>query len=126
MVAVGHGGPVGVDVESVHRFDLPGLRAVVLHDSEEATDAADLARIWVRKEALLKATGEGLRVDPRSVRVSSPREPAALLEWGAESRARPVLYDVPVDQGHVAAVAVLGPAPLRLTTRRAAPGELAH
>ncbi len=56
-VAVLDGGRVGLDVEPVR--PLPDLDAMARHVGAPAEPAA-FFRAWTRKEALLKATGEGL------------------------------------------------------------------
>ena len=58
LVALSNVVPVGVDIE-VRRdpADVELLRASVLADGERSDD---LLRTWVRKEAFLKSTGEGL------------------------------------------------------------------
>ncbi|USO00151.1 MAG: 4'-phosphopantetheinyl transferase superfamily protein [Phycisphaeraceae bacterium] len=74
--AVRRHGPVGVDVERVRA--LPELREMIplaLHAEEIARlgadpdDAGGFLESWTRKEAVLKAAGVGLRVDPRRVRL---------------------------------------------------------
>ncbi|MCC6304963.1 MAG: 4'-phosphopantetheinyl transferase superfamily protein [Rhodobacteraceae bacterium] len=71
--AVGAAEPVGVDVESPGGDLAPGLAAEVLTAAEQEDLAACPAglpradrflRYWTLKEALLKATGEGLRRHP--------------------------------------------------------------
>lgn len=71
-VATGPAGiAVGIDAEHRRRAVDAG---VVLHPDERATvsTAADVLRTWVRKEAVLKATGTGLTVDPTSFVLGQP------------------------------------------------------
>ncbi|TFD30658.1 4'-phosphopantetheinyl transferase family protein [Cryobacterium cryoconiti] len=78
-------GPVGIDVESVAAVSRAGVDpalfdAVAFGPAELAalsavpsSDAADArARMWTAKEAALKCTGDGLRVDPRDLTVGLP------------------------------------------------------
>ncbi|MER5890174.1 4'-phosphopantetheinyl transferase superfamily protein [Streptomyces sp. NPDC001941] len=116
LVAVTLGVPVGVDVEQTATF--PDLPLMALSEPErKVLDALDeqarrraFSTYWSRKEAVLKATGDGLMVDPSRLTVSAPDAPAELLEW--QGRPEPVtpvrLYDVPAGDGYRAAVALLG------------------
>ena len=63
---------------------------------------------------MLKATGFGLAVDPAALEVSAPHLPAALTAWHAkEPPPRHVqISDIPADDCHVAAVAVLTQMPV--------------
>lgn len=71
-VAIGACGPVGVDVEPrTAAVDAAALAAALtpaerraLGDLPRARRPATLLRQWVRKEAVLKAAGVGLAVDP--------------------------------------------------------------
>ena len=71
-------GPIGIDIESVGRMTRAPVDAVALHpielDALAQLDPAvrDHARTmqWTRKEALLKATGFGLRIPPGSIALS--------------------------------------------------------
>jgi 4'-phosphopantetheinyl transferase len=119
VVAFHRSAPVGVDVERIDRgLDHARLAEQVLTDAE----LAQLRRLhptarprafttyWARKEAIVKATGEGLRAPLREIALSAPDRPARLL-----SRAdRPDLvdtlwlHDLAAPPGYVAAVAVLG------------------
>jgi 4'-phosphopantetheinyl transferase len=98
VVAVTPVAPVGVDVERAAATGFDGFAEVALAPGEHAGTDVERARAWVRKEAVLKATGTGLAVDPRTVDVRADRltEPPALL------------YDVPAPEGLACAVAVLG------------------
>ncbi len=120
LVAVGRERRVGVDVELVRERPLRLLPAHALADAELAVLECcpvdkrlhALLRYWVRKEAVLKAAGVGLAIDPREVEVSSPTESARLVSL-PEALGRPAgwsLADLEID-GYVAALAVEGPAP---------------
>lgn len=75
---------VGVDLEdaAAQAFSDAAVEGVMATDAEKAAIAAVAvpdrprlrAQLWVRKEALLKASGRGLRVDPRSVETHSGSE----------------------------------------------------
>jgi 4'-phosphopantetheinyl transferase len=74
-VAITALGPVGIDLERLDGADFDGFDGVALTEAE-ARAVNDLpalqrgparARAWARKEAVLKASGVGLRLDPRAV-----------------------------------------------------------
>ncbi|MFD0804179.1 4'-phosphopantetheinyl transferase superfamily protein, partial [Streptomonospora algeriensis] len=78
---------------------------------------------WARKEALLKATGDGLSAGLGTVGVSSPFEPAAVVEWDSPAAPEHVrLTDLDAGHGYRAALAALCPGPL--TTQTCDPAEL--
>ena len=70
--------PVGVDVERRDRSGDLDVTRVAFADDEQAelealppaARASAFLAAWTRKEALLKALGHGLSVDPRSVSVT--------------------------------------------------------
>lgn len=118
LVAVGDLGPLGVDVEQVDATGFSGFADVTLADVERPgfeglsglEVARSRARVWARKEAVLKATGHGLVVDPTQVVVSGPREQPRLVHWRAQVSAPPVLVLRDLDllgPTHEAALAIL-------------------
>lgn len=123
VAAVTRLGEVGVDVEDLESADFDGFGSVTLDPTEAAPLAglagdellAARALVWARKEAILKATGHGLVVDPSEVVVSSPDAPPTLVEWKAPQHPPGPTQLCDVDIGapdHRAAVAVLTSRPL--------------
>ncbi len=117
-VAVTEIGDVGVDVEALEPGpDVDGLRDGVLAAAEstcldrlpaDARPGGFLA-YWTRKEAALKATGDGLRVSPDLLVVSAPDDAPALLSWAGrpDLPARLRLHALHPGPGHAACLAVL-------------------
>ena len=103
--------PVGVDVEPMGACDqLDAIRGRFVNDFDHAgpggsgtcTALIDLLRLWVIKEACLKAIGTGLTVDPRELRVGRARAGEVDVCRGPDVlRAR----ELAIPGGHVAAVA---------------------
>ncbi|WP_445148788.1 4'-phosphopantetheinyl transferase superfamily protein [Baekduia sp. Peel2402] len=130
-VSVAHGGAwvgvavcavaaVGVDVEPLGRPFDPSLAEQVLAPAErdEVRTAEELLATWTRKEALVKATGDGFgRVDPREVVLAPVAERPRLLAYVGrpELIGATAIAKVAPDDGHVGAVAVLAPEPVSLT-----------
>lgn len=79
-VAVTFAGPVGIDIESIRAVSRAPLDPVAFGPVERAAllsatgPGADQARawLWTSKEAVLKAAGLGLRIDPSELTVSVP------------------------------------------------------
>lgn len=101
LVAVGRRWPLGVDIERVRELpDAEAFKLACFTEREralldDAADESELIKLWTRKEALLKATGEGLRTAPREVEVLTP-----------EPRPGWQLADLTPAAGYVGAVAV--------------------
>jgi 4'-phosphopantetheinyl transferase len=122
IVAVSTAGAVGVDLERRDAARFSGFDQVALHTAESASTIEDRALTWVRKESLLKATGDGLLVDPRLVRVSAAGEAPVLLDWLGQRDAPVVQMRDLAIEGYVACVTVLADEAPVVTMRREGPG----
>jgi 4'-phosphopantetheinyl transferase len=97
--------PVGLDVEERSR----SMAGMDEHIRSAGEPPGDLYVYWTRKEALLKATGDGLKVPMTELTVSPADAPPALLDW----RGRPDLpgrirlYDLSPDPAYAAALALI-------------------
>ncbi|SEC96221.1 4'-phosphopantetheinyl transferase superfamily protein [Streptomyces sp. TLI_105] len=115
-VAVTRTGPVGIDVEEISASVAPAeLLPHVLGPAEPRTPAhttiGGFHRMWTRKEAVLKATGQGLRIPLSEVGVSAPEEDPRVLFLGGPAAGPAedfVLADLEAGAGCAAAVAVIG------------------
>lgn len=125
VVVVAEGVDVGVDTEDLTDADFEGFADVTLAREElaafEGLTGRDLliarARVWARKEAILKATGHGLVVDPSEILVTGPLEAPGLVAWRADEPAPPAVSLVDLDlttANHRAAVAGLTDQPLEV------------
>lgn len=116
VVALTDAGPVGVDVERSDAAAFGGFDAVGTHRRERPGSTRDRTVRWVRKESLLKATGDGLAVDPTRIRLTGADRGPALLGWdGPGAPTGPVwMADLSIGPGYVAAVTVLAAAPADL------------
>jgi 4'-phosphopantetheinyl transferase len=121
VIAVTRNHPVGVDVERVRPVaDLEGLLRLcfTLEEQSELRSLPEPEQLraffagWVRKEAFLKATGEGLSQPLTSFAVSlAPGGPPRVLRVGDDRTAGDhwTLRDLTRDNAHAAAVAVCRP-----------------
>lgn len=115
VVACHPSAPVGIDVELINpAIDADSLASVSLSDLEAAelagfapaTRARAFTQYWTRKEAVVKATGDGIRADLRKVIVSAPDQPPVLREWAGYDR--PVrLVELQAGVEYAAALAIL-------------------
>ena len=110
---------VGIDVELVAPAvaDEAPVDIVLSQAEQIAFSRLDAAaqpeaffRYWVRKEAVLKATGDGLAVPMTRLTVSGPDQPPRLAAWkGRPSFPRMVaLHDLHAEPGYAAALAIVG------------------
>jgi 4'-phosphopantetheinyl transferase len=120
LIAVGVGREVGIDVEEVRRDrDLVGIAGRFFSPAEAAAlkalpahhREAGFYRCWTRKEAYMKACGEGMamRLDSFDV-LFEPDAPAALLrsERGVDEPRRWQIVELAAGAGFAAALAVEG------------------
>lgn len=120
LFAFALGAPVGVDVELVRpgpaeegiadRFFSP-LEAEALRSLPEAERREAFFRCWTRKEAFVKANGEGLTYGLDQFTVSlSPDEPARLVDVARDPREADAwsLHHVDPGDSYIGAVAVRG------------------
>jgi len=120
LVALTSAGPVGVDVESNHRHRPIGIARHFLSETEPITDEADLLTYWCRKESIVKATGDGLRVSLRRVIVSAPDMPPRLIRYCGFSL-QAAMSDLELGHDFSGAVTVLTDAELEVTVESAEP-----
>lgn len=107
-----HGSPVGLDVEEVRQLtDLASMAAHACSPAELAagagTSAAAFFSVWTRKEAVLKATSDGLSVPMSSLTLG----PGRVQEWTGDGDPRSPMWvhESAPAPGYVAAVAGFGP-----------------
>lgn len=120
LYAITHGREVGVDVERIRpeiaqekiaeRFFSP-REVTVLRALPPLLQVPAFFACWTRKEAYIKAKGDGLTLPLDQFEVSlAPGEPAALLRtaWDPQEAACWALQDLAPAPGYRAAVAVAG------------------
>ncbi len=118
LFAISQGHRVGVDVEYIdsdrpwrniaQRFFAPGENQVLSRLSETEGQQA-FFHCWTRKEAFIKATGQGLSLPLDQFEVAiAPNQPAALLKtcWDEQEANRWLLQDLQIAPHYAAAVAV--------------------
>ncbi len=122
-LALTRAAPVGLDVERISAFDIEALSRCVLRPAEraESPDHSGFFIFWTRKEAVVKATGDGLGAALTQVRVTHPAEAPALLSYPGHATLSAHLADLHPAEGYRAAVAVLTTAPVCVDERPAWP-----
>jgi 4'-phosphopantetheinyl transferase len=119
-VALTTAGPVGVDVERIVDIDTEGMSRAVLHPGESAPTPDDFYVYWTRKEAVVKATGDGIGIGLAKVHVSAPDQPPALHAYPGRTGLAAHLRDLSPGPGYKAALAVLVDRPVPADERSAA------
>jgi 4'-phosphopantetheinyl transferase len=125
VVALARGAPVGVDVELLRPLaDLDALaervRSPAERDRGDGDGSDGLLRTWTRKEALLKASGDGLAVPMADLTLSPPGAAPRLIDWaGRPANGAAWLADLAPDGEHVGCVALLGVPSAQLTEQPA-------
>jgi len=109
LLAVCRGSAVGVDVEEIRDdIDVPAMERSVFSESELRMLGDEplekrrrlLFETWVRKEAVLKACGLGLSLEPRKLTIRGDVIGADGTAWG--------LREIQIGAGYAAAVAAPG------------------
>lgn len=72
---------LGVDIEHVRRQDHSRLAQRICSDEPTPATPEDLTTVWCRKEAVVKATGDGIGVGLHRVRVTPADQPPRLLSY---------------------------------------------
>ncbi|MGG7510549.1 4'-phosphopantetheinyl transferase family protein [Plantibacter sp. YIM 135249] len=113
-------GAVGIDVEQLDASRFAGVEDVALSAAEredwltlpEEDRIGALAHFWTRKEAVVKALGPGLRLDPATIEVTTPGrdgdEPRVLRVPGVDA-ATITLQDIGLAEGLAVSIAVVAP-----------------
>jgi 4'-phosphopantetheinyl transferase len=117
-VALTCAGPVGVDVEAVRVIDFAAVADSVCAPAERkgVCTEADFFTFWTRKEAVLKATGEGLSRPMRDLHVSPPSAAPVLLGLAGGAPPPCQLADITAADGYRGCVAVLTADPVAVRT----------
>jgi 4'-phosphopantetheinyl transferase len=118
-VAVTWAGPVGIDIEEMRPLDYRPLVADVCNKDEQtyAVGQPEFYTYWTRKEAFLKATGEGLSRPIQDVVVTAPGSPPAVLSVGHKHAPPSQMFDVRAGANYAGAAVVLTSRLLRCRTR---------
>lgn len=104
-IAVAQGRPVGIDVDAVSATAHMDLAELFQRVDKEPPSPEALTADWVRTEAAVKATGEGL-----TRAISDVHLHHSASTWRIRGGSSGRWVDLPVDIGHRGAIAVVGDA----------------
>lgn len=133
VACIAGSGDVGIDVEtsSLASFADLGPESILSTRErasyESSPTPSQLRRTWVRKEAVLKATGQGLLMPLHDVEVSRPDEPPAVVRCHGYDDRSWGLYDLkgssghPIDRSWAASLATIGVATPHVLEQDASP-----
>ena len=116
-VAVYPDAPVGVDVELIRPIDTAGMAGLVLAPGEQADSLEEFYTHWTRKESVVKATGDGLRVSMSGVRLDAAGK---VTSYPGRPELTASVVDLAPRPGYAAALTVLAASHLRVRERDAA------
>ena len=136
LYALTRAGEVGIDVELeqpardserlAERFFSPA-EAAALRSLRRSDRPRAFLRCWTRKEAFVKARGDGLQLALDSFDVTlAPGQPVAVTrtEWSTSEPTEWILSDLSdEDAGYVAALAIRTTAPAAIMRRRLTPAD---
>jgi 4'-phosphopantetheinyl transferase len=117
-VAITGAGPVGVDIEAGRSIEFSAVTDSVCTLAERScvTGLGDFYAYWTRKEAVLKATGDGLRRPMTDLSITPPGSAPVLLALGGDAAPACQMADLSAGDGYHAAVAVLTARPVTFST----------
>lgn len=121
VVACGRVPALGVDVEPARVPDDARALLRSVASPDERAEPGDVLGYWTRKEAVLKATGDGLRVPMTDVTVTAPHLPPALLAFRnrPDLPARTAMVALAPGDGYLAALAAIDAPGLAVTEHTA-------
>lgn len=76
--------PVGVDVEQIGTIYPPNMIKRSLTDAEKAVFNGDFTRLWCRKEAVAKMTGDGITGYPQNIDTTTFTFHEQQVEWNEQ------------------------------------------
>jgi 4'-phosphopantetheinyl transferase len=112
-VALSKVGAVGLDVQDFVQLDPLVFGPLIAGSDCPELDSESLLRTWVRKEALVKATGEGLNRPFADIEITADDDGAiGVSRYGQDTNLPWQIRDLPTDPGYFASVSVLSSEPI--------------